>query len=93
MKRLSNEFRDRPVPPLDSAVWWIEYAARHPHGSLESPLRSQSWMEQNLIDIYAFLFLNLIVILLVILFALKKLFNLYCNRMCSASKLQKRKQV
>ncbi|GAB1860212.1 UDP-glucuronosyltransferase 1-9-like isoform X1 [Camponotus japonicus] len=93
MKRLSNEFRDRPVPPLDSAVWWIEYAARHPYGSLESPLRSQSWMEQNLIDIYAFLFLNLIVILSVILFALKKLFNLYCNRMCSASKLQKSKQV
>ncbi|XP_025268314.1 UDP-glucuronosyltransferase 2B31-like [Camponotus floridanus] len=93
MKRLSNEFRDRPVPPLDLAVWWIEYAARHSHGSLESSLRSQSWVEQNLIDIYAFMFLILIVILSAIRFILKKLFKFYCNRVYSVSKLQKRKQM
>ncbi|KAL6445603.1 hypothetical protein ACFW04_000851 [Cataglyphis niger] len=93
MKQLSSEFRDRPVPPLDLAVWWIEYAARHPRGSLGSPLRYQSWIEQNLIDIYAFLFFNVIIILAVVVFVLKKLFNFCCNRICSASKLQKRKQM
>ncbi|GAB1860214.1 UDP-glucuronosyltransferase 1-9-like isoform X1 [Camponotus japonicus] len=92
MKQLSNEFRDRPVPPLDLAVWWIEYAARHPSGNLGSPLRSQSWVEQNLIDIYAFLFLNLIIILSIVFFVLKKLFK-FCNCICSVSKLQKRKQT
>ncbi|XP_029167357.1 UDP-glucuronosyltransferase 2A1-like [Nylanderia fulva] len=75
MKQLSSEYRDRPVPPLDLAVWWIEYAVRHPNGNLASPLRSQSWVEQNLIDIYGFLLLNLIIILSVILFILKKIFN------------------
>ncbi|CAL1673539.1 unnamed protein product [Lasius platythorax] len=93
MKRLSNEFRDRPVLPLDLAIWWIEYAVRHPHGSLESPLRSQNWIERNLIDIYAFLIFNLIIILSVVLFVLKKLFNFYCNRGCTESKLQKSKQM
>ncbi|XP_011054198.1 PREDICTED: UDP-glucuronosyltransferase 2B31-like [Acromyrmex echinatior] len=64
MKQLSSEFRDRPIPPIDLAVWGIEYAVRHPNGTLVTPLRYQSWMEQNLIDVYAFLFFNFIVILL-----------------------------
>jgi len=93
MKRLSNEFRDRPVPPLDLAVWWIEYAARHPHGSLESPLRFQSWVEQNLIDIYGFLFFNLIIILSIVYFVLKKLFNFCYNHIYAVSKSQKKKQM
>ncbi|XP_072759513.1 UDP-glucosyltransferase 2-like [Anoplolepis gracilipes] len=93
MKKLSSEFRDRPVPPLDLAVWWIEYAVRHPHGSLESPLRSQSWVEQNLIDIYAFLLFILIIILLIVIFVLKKLYNFCRNRVCTTSKLQKKKQM
>ncbi|XP_072759092.1 UDP-glycosyltransferase UGT5-like [Anoplolepis gracilipes] len=92
MKQLSSEFRDRSVPPLDLAIWSIEYAARHPRGSLESPLRSQSWVEQNLIDIYAFLFFSLIIILAVIFFVLNKLFNFYCNCV-RATEEQKSKQM
>ncbi|XP_024893730.1 UDP-glucuronosyltransferase 1-1-like, partial [Temnothorax curvispinosus] len=42
MKQLSSEFRDRPISPLDLAVWSIEYTARHPNGTLVTPLRSQS---------------------------------------------------
>ncbi|KAL6445606.1 hypothetical protein ACFW04_000852 [Cataglyphis niger] len=92
MKQLSNEFRDRPTPPLDLAVWWIEYAARHPHGSLGSPLKYQSWMEQNLIDVYAFLFFNLIIISIIIFFVFKNLYN-FCRNHIYTSKLQKSKQM
>ncbi|KAH8278402.1 hypothetical protein KR018_002696 [Drosophila ironensis] len=28
-KKLSQIFRDRPMSPLDTAVWWMEYALRH----------------------------------------------------------------
>ncbi|XP_036141720.1 UDP-glycosyltransferase UGT5-like [Monomorium pharaonis] len=38
MKQLSSEFRDRPIPPLDLAIWSIEYSVRHPNGSLATPL-------------------------------------------------------
>ncbi|TGZ38685.1 UDP-glucuronosyltransferase 1-1 [Temnothorax longispinosus] len=62
MRQLFSEFRDRPIPPLDLTVWSIEYTARHPNGTLATPLRSQSWVEQNLIDVYAFLFLNFFII-------------------------------
>ncbi|XP_071573103.1 UDP-glycosyltransferase UGT5-like [Temnothorax nylanderi] len=90
MKRLSSEFRDRPIPPLDLAVWSIEYTARHPNGSLATSLRSQSWVEQNLIDIYVFLVFNLLIILLSIFFAIKLLINFYYSRI--VSKLRKTKQ-
>ncbi|KAH8268649.1 hypothetical protein KR026_011239, partial [Drosophila bipectinata] len=33
-KEMSFIFRDRPISPLDSAVWWIEYALRHRNASL-----------------------------------------------------------
>ncbi|XP_071573107.1 UDP-glycosyltransferase UGT5-like isoform X1 [Temnothorax nylanderi] len=93
MKRLSSEFRDRPLPPLDLAIWSIEYAARQPNGSLATPLRSQSWVEQNLIDVYAFLVFtvfNLLIILLSVFFAIKLLINFCYNRI--VSKLSKSKQ-
>jgi len=91
MKQLSNEFRDRPIPPLDLAVWSIEYAVRHPNGTLVTPLRNQSWIEQNLIDVYAFLLFNLIIILLSIVFTIKMFINFYYVYV--TSKLRKSKQT
>ncbi|XP_024872160.1 UDP-glucuronosyltransferase 1-9-like [Temnothorax curvispinosus] len=93
MKRLSSEFRDRPIPPLDLAVWSVEYTVRHPNGTLVTPLRSQSWMERNLIDVYAFLFLSFFIILLSIFFVIKLLINLYYNYVYTASNLRKSKQA
>ncbi|XP_032311139.1 UDP-glycosyltransferase UGT4-like [Drosophila ananassae] len=29
-KAKARQFRDRPTSPLDTAVWWTEYALRHP---------------------------------------------------------------
>jgi len=93
MKQLSNEFRDRPIPPIDLAVWSIEYTVRHPNGTLATPLRNQSWIEQNLIDVYAFLLFNLVIILLSIVFTIKILINLYYNHINITSKLRKSKQA
>ncbi|XP_011705694.1 PREDICTED: UDP-glucuronosyltransferase 1-9-like [Wasmannia auropunctata] len=92
MKKLSSEFRDRPLPPLDLAIWSIEYAVRHPNGSLATPLRSQSWIEQNLIDVYTFLFFILTILLLSTYFTIKIIINLCCNYMYT-SKLSKKKQA
>jgi len=93
MKRLSSEYRDRPMPPLDLAVWGIEYAARHPDGNiLVSPIRSQSWVETNLIDIYAFVFFNLIIIMLVTFFVTKTLYQFCNNHVHTTSELRKSKQ-
>ncbi|RLU25670.1 hypothetical protein DMN91_001827 [Ooceraea biroi] len=84
MKQLSNEYRDRALPPLDLAIWNIEYAVRNPNG-LASPVRSQSWMEKNLIDIYAILALSLVVILSAVFFAMKILYIYLCKSTASTS--------
>ncbi|XP_017046356.1 UDP-glucosyltransferase 2-like [Drosophila ficusphila] len=33
-KEMSNTFRDRPMSPLDTAVWWTEYALRNRNAAL-----------------------------------------------------------
>ncbi|EZA54516.1 uncharacterized protein LOC113563642 [Ooceraea biroi] len=90
MKRLSSEYRDRALPPLDLAIWNIEYAVRNPNGSA-SPVRSQNWMEKNLIDIYAILVLSLVVTLAAVVFVMKILYNYLYKSI--ASKLCKDKQM
>ncbi|KAG5316451.1 UD2C1 glucuronosyltransferase, partial [Acromyrmex insinuator] len=79
MKQLSSEFRDRQILPLDLAIWSIEYTVRHPNGTLVTPLKFQSRIQQNLIDVYVFLFFNIIIILLTIFFAIKILIYFYYN--------------
>jgi len=94
MKQLSSEFRDRPIPPLDLAIWRIEYAVRHPNGTLATPLKYQSWMEQNLIDVYAFLLFNFTVILLSIFLIIKVFIKFYYRIYTTFNnKLHKRKQA
>ncbi|XP_018049434.1 PREDICTED: UDP-glucuronosyltransferase 2B17-like isoform X2 [Atta colombica] len=94
MKQLSSEFRDRPISPLDLAIWGIEYAVRHPNGTLATPLRYQSWMEQNLIDVYAFLLFNFTVILLSIFLIIKVFIKFYYRIYTTFNnKLHKRKQA
>ncbi|KYN17144.1 UDP-glucuronosyltransferase 2B17 [Trachymyrmex cornetzi] len=92
MKQLSSEFRDRQIPPLDLAIWSIEYTVRHPNGTLVTPLKFQSWIQQNLIDVYVFLLFNIIIILLTIFFTIKILIYFYYNHIYTASKFHKSKQ-
>ncbi|XP_018019166.1 UDP-glucosyltransferase 2 [Hyalella azteca] len=54
MGDLSRIFRDQLVSPLDTAVYWTEYAARHqgaPH--LQSPAKSLSFIKLFGLDILA----------------------------------------
>ncbi|KAH8241268.1 hypothetical protein KR032_005719, partial [Drosophila birchii] len=32
-KEMSEAFRDRPMSPLETAVWWTEYTLRHPNAT------------------------------------------------------------
>ncbi|KAK7868265.1 hypothetical protein R5R35_000662 [Gryllus longicercus] len=55
-KRLSEQFRDRPQEPLETAVWWTEYVMRHrgaPH--LRSAAVGLSWVQLWLLDVGAVL--------------------------------------
>ncbi|XP_047118228.1 UDP-glycosyltransferase UGT5-like [Schistocerca piceifrons] len=53
-KQLSQLFRDRPRPPLEEAVYWVEYVIRHrgaPH--LRSAALDLAWYQYLLLDVAA----------------------------------------
>ncbi|XP_047000814.1 UDP-glucosyltransferase 2-like [Schistocerca americana] len=54
-KQLSSLYRDRPRPPLEEAVYWVEYVLRHkgaPH--LRSAVLDLAWYQYLLLDVAAF---------------------------------------
>ncbi|XP_063972367.1 UDP-glucosyltransferase 2-like [Diachasmimorpha longicaudata] len=76
---VSELFLARPMTALDTAVYWVEFTARH--GTvLKSPATKLSWWQFHLLDVYGFI----LTCLLVLLYIVKKLatimWRLCCNR-------------
>ncbi|CAL8093309.1 unnamed protein product [Orchesella dallaii] len=72
MRRLSTIFRDRPMKPADTALYWTEYVLRH-KGNLDhfrSPSYNLTWYQRRLLDVWAliigvfFLFITSLVVLI-----------------------------
>ena len=91
VKRGSAIMNDRPVPPLDAAMYWIEYVLRHkgaPH--LRSAAQDLAWHELYLLDVLGFIF---IVSTLVIYasYCVTKFFatKLFCKKKAKTSKQKK----
>ncbi|XP_049832166.1 UDP-glycosyltransferase UGT5-like [Schistocerca gregaria] len=54
-KQVSQLFRDRPRPPMEEAIYWVEYVIRHrgaPH--LRSAALDLAWYQYLLLDVAAF---------------------------------------
>ncbi|XP_011297292.1 UDP-glucuronosyltransferase 1-9 [Fopius arisanus] len=65
---ISDLFLSRPMSALDTAVYWVEYTARH--GTvMKSPATELSWWQLYLLDVYGFI----ITCALIILYVLKKI--------------------
>nr|XP_033326628.1 UDP-glucuronosyltransferase 2C1-like [Megalopta genalis]XP_033326629.1 UDP-glucuronosyltransferase 2C1-like [Megalopta genalis] len=50
-KKLSLQFKDRPMPPVDEGVYWIEYLTRHGADSLKTEASNLSWYQYLLLDV------------------------------------------
>lgn len=56
MKRLSALHRDTPVPPLETALFWIEYVMRHKGAShLRTESFKMPWYSYSSVDVLCFL--------------------------------------
>ncbi|EDS25660.1 UDP-glucuronosyltransferase 2B20 [Culex quinquefasciatus] len=67
MDRISVLFRDQPEKPLARAVWWVEWALRHPDvESMQSPVLKLGFLRSNLVDVIAFLVLLPCVLIFVV---------------------------
>ncbi|XP_053676206.1 UDP-glycosyltransferase UGT5-like [Anopheles nili] len=51
---ISQRYRDQPLSPAKTAVFWVEYVLRHGGApQLQSPSVKLSFVEYNLLDVYA----------------------------------------
>lgn len=56
-KRASRMFNDNPVKPLDAAVYWIEYVARHGGAAhLRTAAGELYWFQRYLLDVVIVVF-------------------------------------
>jgi glucuronosyltransferase len=84
-KRISRIFKDRPMDPKQTVVYWTEHVIRQ-HGAdyLKSEGRHMSYIEFHLIDVYATLFAGAFGFI----YGIFKLFTLICKK--SQTKKQKK---
>ena len=62
-KELSKLSRDRPLSPLDTAVWWTEYVLRTDQSALSflKPLSiNQPWWKTRLLDVWTIIFISIL---------------------------------
>ncbi|XP_069681760.1 UDP-glycosyltransferase UGT5-like isoform X3 [Periplaneta americana] len=72
-KRTSRIFRDRPMSPMDTAIYWTEYVIRHrgaPH--LRTAGADLPLYQYLLLDVIAVLLAGVLAVLFIIYFILKK---------------------
>ena len=74
MRKISEIFKDRPMSAVKSAVFWVEYVARHGN-ILQSAAIKLNWLQRNLIDVYGFLFGCAAVALYALYYVLRTLKN------------------
>ena len=83
MAELSRRFRDRPMKPVDTAMWWTEYLLRHGDTSHLRPKSIyQSWYTRRMLDVYAVI----LGLFLAIAFSLYKILRVLL-RLCLPSRV------
>jgi glucuronosyltransferase len=78
---VSRAFRDRPMSPLNTAIFWTEYVIRHggaPH--MRSAALELSWYQYLLLDVIAVLFVIIAASLLTLYVIFKRLLHLLTSK-------------
>ncbi|XP_068992607.1 UDP-glucosyltransferase 2-like [Neodiprion pinetum] len=89
--RYSRLFKDRPMSPLDEAVFWIEYIIRNGGEPLRSSALHLYWFQYYLIDVILFLLAVPTLFLLSLFHVLKRV--LRTNKSTKTRTIQKKKKT
>ncbi|XP_065217122.1 UDP-glycosyltransferase UGT4-like [Planococcus citri] len=88
-KEQSIIFKDRPIQPLDLAVYWTEYVIRHrgaPH--LKSAAKELHWYQYLLLDVI----LSVLISIVLVYYFLKKIIRFSCKLIFSLFETKKIKE-
>uniref|UniRef100_A0A1B6IDQ7 Glucuronosyltransferase n=1 Tax=Homalodisca liturata TaxID=320908 RepID=A0A1B6IDQ7_9HEMI len=95
MRKLSLQFRDRPMTALQSAVYWTEYVIRH-HGAphLQPASVHLPFYQYLLLDVIAVFIVSLVVLTYAIYCIISRILAaLKCNPVKSAHKVKNSKKI
>ncbi|XP_030580149.1 UDP-glucuronosyltransferase 2A2-like isoform X3 [Archocentrus centrarchus] len=80
MQRLSKLHRDKPITPLDNALFWIEFVMRHKGAAhLKATSYRMPWYSYYSVDVVLFLAAAVLLVLLTIYFCIKCLYTAVCK--------------
>ncbi|CAH1976932.1 unnamed protein product [Acanthoscelides obtectus] len=83
-KRYSELLKDRPVQPMDLAVYWVEHILRHKGGKhLRNTSKDLYWFQLYSVDILIFIFICVYLLYYII----KSVFKLTFKKNCSKVKV------
>lgn len=72
MKQMSARYRDRPMSPTETAVYWTEYVIRHKGAHhLKTAAAKMPWYQYLLLDVIAFIIFVFIVVVLILYYTIK----------------------
>ncbi|XP_031787545.1 UDP-glucuronosyltransferase 2B15-like isoform X1 [Nasonia vitripennis] len=80
--QLSKSFRDQPMSPMDTAVFWIEYVARHGKNVLRLPVVDMPWWQANLLDVYGCILGALIILVYLCIKIVKMITQFFTSKLC-----------
>lgn len=75
-KMLSKQFQDRPLSPMETAMYWINYVIEHngaPH--LKSPSIKLRWYQYYLIDVIGIVMILLLSVSLCLYMSIRYFLN------------------
>ncbi|XP_055070843.2 UDP-glucuronosyltransferase 1A5 isoform X2 [Misgurnus anguillicaudatus] len=88
MTKLSAVHRDRPIEPLDLAVFWTEFVMRHKGADhLRPAAHDLNWIQYHSLDVIGFLVLIVVTVIFVTVKSCK-----FCCRKCFGKTHKKKKE-
>ncbi|XP_056610193.1 UDP-glucuronosyltransferase 1A5-like isoform X5 [Triplophysa dalaica] len=88
MTKLSAIHRDRPIEPLDLAVFWTEFVMRHKGAEHLKPAAHElNWIQYHSLDVIGFLLLILVTVIFVTVKSC-----MFCFRKCFRKTQKKKKE-
>ncbi|XP_062549715.1 UDP-glycosyltransferase UGT5-like [Armigeres subalbatus] len=90
-KLVSERFRDKPLTPKETAVFWTEYVVRHrgaPH--LRSAATDLSLLQYQLLDVYAMMLAILLAVVAVNIYVVKRFLQKIFKHKTPVDKRKKR---
>lgn len=80
-KKISKIFQDKPMKPLDTAVYWIEFVMRNPDAPFfKSPTLKLGFLASNSLDVYLFIIISIHLIAFTVIKLWGKIFRSKSNR-------------